>query len=265
MNAPASDCGDGISRLVEIISRLRGENGCPWDRKQTLESLKPCLIEETYELIDAIDSGNADDHMEELGDLLLQIVFQTEIQSESGRFSFDDVAHKISEKLVRRHPHVFADTKVENTEEVWRNWEKIKAKEKGGDGLRSALEGIPRHLPALLKAQRMQSKASRVGFDWDKLSGAMDKLKEELDELQQAVDSGREDEVAEEMGDLIFSMVNLCRFLEVDAEQSLESTNRKFMRRFQGVEKRVRDSGREISACSLEELDHFWDLEKAEE
>ena len=257
--------GEGIARLEQIVAELRGENGCPWDRKQTLESLKPYLVEEAYELIDAIDGGDPVEHEEELGDVLLQVVLQTQLQRERNAFTLDDVAHRIAEKLVRRHPHVFSDTEVENTEEVLRNWEAIKAREKGGETLRSALDGVPRHLPALLKAQRMQAKASRVGFDWDSVGGALDKITEELAELRCEVEGGERDAVAAEMGDLLFSIVNLCRFLEVDAEQSLDLTNKKFLRRFKSVESRVRESGREMVECTLAELDGIWDQVKAVE
>jgi tetrapyrrole methylase family protein/MazG family protein len=254
---------DGISRLLDIVETLRGESGCPWDREQTLESLKQCLIEESYEVIDAIDDEDVQRHREELGDVLLQVVMQSEIRREQGRFTFDDVAGAVADKLVRRHPHVFGDVKVKDAKGVLRNWEAIKSAEKREGGV-SIFEGVPRRLPALRKAQRVQSKASRVGFDWEDVRDASAKVDEELGELKGAVGAGAADRVREEMGDLFFALVNLCRFLDVDAEDALDGTIRKFVARFSEVERRIRAEGRELAECSLEEMDAHWEAVKTE-
>ena len=255
----------GMKRLYEVMKRLRAPGGCPWDREQTLQTLKPCLLEETYELLEAMDGADLALHVEELGDVLLQVVFQCAIREEEGLFTLDDVARSLTEKLVRRHPHVFGDAVADSSGQVLRNWEAIKQTEKGKKADRSALDGVPAVLPALLKAQRMQAKASRVGFDWKDASGATAKIAEEVQELREAESSGDKRKLAEEVGDLLFSVVNYCRFLDVDAESALEGTNRKFSRRFREVEKRVRERGVPLKACSLEELDAIWDeVKKAE-
>ncbi len=256
---------NGVSRLDEVIQRLRGPDGCPWDREQTLKTLKPCLLEETYELLEAIDLDDPELHREELGDVLLQVVFQCAIREEQGCFNLNDVANELVEKLIRRHPHVFGEEKVDSTSQVLRNWETIKQTEKGKAPDRSTLDGVPAALPALLKAQRMQSKASRVGFDWKDATGAVAKIHEELAELQEVVATGNTQRIEEEMGDLIFSLVNTCRFLKIDAEQALESTNRKFSRRFRDVERQVKEQGKTLKACTLAELDALWDRAKSSE
>lgn len=256
---------DGVGRLVEVMRRLRAPGGCPWDREQTLQTLKPCLLEETYELLEAMDSEELELHVEELGDVLLQVVFQCAIREEEGRFTFDDVAAALADKLVRRHPHVFGEATVSSSGEVLRNWEAIKQTEKGKKPDRSAIDGVPAALPALLKAQRLQSKASRVGFDWKDASGPVAKLEEELAELREAVASGDPQQVAGEMGDLLFSAVNTCRFIGVDAEHALEGSNKKFARRFREVERRVREQGRPLKSCTLAELDEVWEAVKREE
>ena len=256
---------DGAVRLVEVMRRLRGPGGCPWDREQTFQTLKPCLLEETYELLEAMDGNDLALHVEELGDVLLQVVFQCAIREEEGLFSFDDVAAALADKLVRRHPHVFGDVSVNSSGEVLRNWEAIKQTEKGKKPDRSAIDGVPATLPALLKAQRVQAKAARVGFDWQDASGATEKIAEELSELREAVAEGDKAKMTDEMGDLFFSVVNYCRFIDVDAESALEGTNKKFSRRFREVERRVREQGKTLKACTLAELDAVWDAVKAEE
>ncbi len=260
-----TDGWSGMKRLYAIMKRLRAPGGCPWDREQTLQTLKPCLLEETYELLEAMEGDDLALHVEELGDVLLQVVFQCAIREEEGRFTLDDVATTLADKLVRRHPHVFGDTPAATSGQVLRNWEAIKQTEKGKSPDRSAIDGVPATLPALLKAQRIQAKASRVGFDWKDASGAVEKIDEELGELKQAIMSGSRQKVAEEMGDLLFSLVNTCRFLEVDAESALENTTRKFARRFREVERRVREQGRSLKACTLAELDAVWEEVKREE
>ena len=255
----------GVAKLYEVMKRLRAPGGCPWDREQTLQTLKPCLLEETYELLEAMDGADLALHVEELGDVLLQVVFQCAIREEEGLFTLDDVARSLAEKLVRRHPHVFGDAVVDSSGQVLRNWEAIKQTEKGKKPDRSAIDGVPAALPALLKAQRVQSKASRVGFDWDDATGATEKIAEELQELREAAETGDRQKLSEEVGDLLFSVVNYCRFLDVDAESALEGTNRKFSRRFREVERRVREQGRALKDCTLAEMDAIWDEVKKEE
>ena len=256
---------DGVVRLIDVMRRLRAPGGCPWDREQTLQTLKPCLLEETYELLEAMDSDDLALHVEELGDVLLQVVFQCAIREEEGLFSFDQVAASLADKLVHRHPHVFGDVSVNSSGEVLRNWEAIKQTEKGKKPDRSAIDGVPAVLPALLKAQRTQSKAARVGFDWKDATGATDKIEEELGELREAVAAGDKAKMSDEMGDLLFSVVNYCRFIDVDAESALEGTNKKFSRRFREVERRVREQGKTLKQCTLAEMDAIWDVVKAEE
>ena len=256
---------DGVVRLVEVMRHLRAPGGCPWDREQTLQTLKPCLLEETYELLEAMDGDDLALHVEELGDVLLQVVFQCAIREEEGLFAFDDVAAALADKLVRRHPHVFGEATANSSGEVLRNWEAIKQTEKGKKPDRSAIDGVPATLPALLKAQRTQAKAARVGFDWKDASGPTEKIAEELAELREAVASGDKQAVADEVGDLLFSVVNTCRFIDVDAEGALEAANKKFSRRFREVERRVRAQGRALKDCTLAEMDAVWDAVKAEE
>ncbi|HNX35251.1 MAG TPA: nucleoside triphosphate pyrophosphohydrolase [Kiritimatiellia bacterium] len=255
----------GVKRLYDVMKRLRAPGGCPWDREQTLQTLKPCLLEETYELLEAMDGQDLALHVEELGDVLLQVVFQCAIREEEGLFTFDGVAEALAEKLVRRHPHVFGDVVADSSGQVLRNWEAIKQTEKGKAPDRSAIDGVPGTLPALLKAQRIQSKAARVGFDWEDATGATEKIEEELAELKEAVAAGDKAMMAEEMGDLLFSAVNYCRFLDVDAESALEGTTKKFARRFREVERRIRGQGRALKECTLAEMDAVWDAVKAEE
>lgn len=253
---------ESINRLLDVMRKLRAPDGCPWDREQSIASLKPCLLEECHELLEVMDGDNMADHIEELGDVLLQVVFQSVIREQEGAFTFDDVCAAIAEKLIRRHPHIFGDVNAETSGEVLRNWEQIKQQEKSATPERSALDGVPATLPALLKAQRMQSKASRVGFDWKDSSGAIAKIHEEIAELIAAQASGDQEATAEEAGDLLFSVVNYCRFIDVDAESALELTNKKFSRRFKEVEKRVREAGKDMRKCTLAELDAIWDQVK---
>jgi tetrapyrrole methylase family protein/MazG family protein len=256
---------EGVKRLYAVMKRLRGPGGCPWDREQTLQTLKPCLLEEAYELLEAMDGQDLALHIEELGDVLLQVVFQCAIREEEGLFTLDDVAGTLSDKLVRRHPHVFGDAEAATSGQVLRNWEAIKQTEKGKPPDRSVIDGVPATLPALLKAQRVQAKASRVGFDWKDSSGALGKVEEELGELKEAVAAGGKAHIEEEMGDLFFAMVNTCRFIDVDAEGALEGATRKFARRFRTVECRIREQGRTLKDCTLAEMDAVWDAVKAEE
>jgi tetrapyrrole methylase family protein/MazG family protein len=249
----------GFDELVEVMRRLRRPGGCPWDREQSHESLKPYLIEEMYEVLDAIDEGEVEDLKEELGDLLLQIVFHAQIAEEDELFSIDDVAKTIVEKLKRRHPHVFGEVKVNNADEVLKNWEEIKRSE----GKHSVLDGVPKGLPALLKARRVQEKVRRVGFDWENPADALEKLYEEIGELKEAIAGEGARGVEDEFGDVLFSMVNISRYLNIDAEESLKKTIRKFMNRFRYIENSVLERGdRPIQEYSLEELDTLWEEAK---
>lgn len=256
----------GVERLHEIMTRLRDpQAGCPWDREQTLSSLKPCVLEETYELLAAMDCPeDTANHIEELGDVLLQVMFQSVMAEESGRFSFDDVANAISDKLVRRHPHVFGDVKADDTAAVLKNWEQIKQMEHRKESRRSALDGVPPALPGLIKAQRTQEKAARVGFDWKDADGPLDKIREELSELIVEIDRRKSEapadseSVKEELGDLLFSVCNLARHLKVDSESAIEGATAKFARRFRAVEAAAAERGRNLSEMTLEEMDEIW-------
>ncbi|MDD2455127.1 MAG: nucleoside triphosphate pyrophosphohydrolase [Kiritimatiellae bacterium] len=254
-----------VARLYAVMKRLRGPGGCPWDREQTLQTLKPCLLEETYELLETMEGADPAPHLEELGDVLLQVVFQCAIREEEGLFGLNAVAAALTEKLIRRHPHVFGDTAADSSRAVLRNWEAIKSGERGKDPGKSALDGVPVTLPALLKAQRTQEKASRVGFDWEDASGATAKLAEELDEVREAAAGGDAQRVREEIGDLLFSVVNYCRFLGVDAESALESASKKFARRFRAVETRAAQLGKRLTEMDLAAMDALWDEVKAAE
>ena len=261
----------GIERLHDIMTRLRDpKTGCPWDRVQTLETLKPCVLEEAYELLSAMDHPDErENHIEELGDVLLQVMFQCVMAEEKGTFSFDDVANAISDKLVRRHPHVFGDVVAKDPATVLKNWEQIKQQEHRKELRHSALDGVPATLPALLKAQRTQEKAARVGFDWKDANGPLEKIKEELRELEEAVaaasDTSLDPHVKEELGDLIFAVTNLARHLKADAESALENTNSKFSRRFRAVEEVAKGKGKNLKDMTLAEMDALWDEVKASE
>ena len=252
---------DVMQELLDVVARLRGPDGCPWDRKQTLKTLKPGLIEECYEVLDAIDSDDPAHHREELGDLLLQVVFQAQIRREENAFVFEDVARELVEKLIRRHPHVFGDQTAESSEDVLKHWEAIKATEKG-PGDHSVVDGSPKHLPALQKAHRVQSRAARVGFDWPDHNGVFDKIKEELAEVREAMDADDADAVEEELGDLLFSVVNLCRYRNLHAEDVLQAAVEKFVERFRKMEFSLRDQGKPLQSCTLEEMDAEWNAAK---
>ena len=232
---------------------------CPWDRKQTLESLRHLTIEETYELADAILDNDLPEIKKELGDILLHIVFYAKIGSEQKAFDMADVAEGICEKLISRHPHIYGDVKVVDEEEVKQNWEKLKLKE----GKTSVLEGVPKSLPAMIKATRIQDKARGVGFDWDNQEQVWSKVQEELGELKEEIDKGAEHaKIEDEFGDVLFSMINYARFIDVDPEMALERTNKKFIKRFQHLEKGAKEAGRELSDMSLEEMDEYWNAAK---
>lgn len=248
--------------LVKIIEHLRGENGCPWDREQTHESIKNSLIEESYEVIDAIDNKDDDGIIEELGDVLLQVVFHSVIGKEEGFFNEGDVIKGICEKMIYRHPHVFAAEKVENSSEVLINWEELKKKEKGFDTYTDALKGIARSFPALIRAEKVQKKAAKVGFDWDNVEPAMDKVLEELQEVKDVYKTGNESKILEEVGDLFFAVVNVARFLGIDCEAALNYTIDKFIRRFEYIEKSAIFQGKKLEEMTLEDMDKLWEEAK---
>lgn len=258
---PPQSSHHSFDDLIEIMARLR--LGCPWDREQTHRTLVPYLIEETYEVVEAIESGDVDALCDELGDLLLQIVFHAQVASETGRFGVGDVVNALSNKMVRRHPHVFGDAVIEDVDAQWRSWEKLKALEKTGRARKSRLDGIPTHLGALQRGQRMQEKASRVGFDWPGIGGILDKLTEELRELADARRNKQDDpHVREELGDVFFTLVNLSRALGIDAETAMRQANEKFYRRFGFMEERAAAGGKTLSDLSLDELEELWQLAK---
>ncbi len=251
-----------FDRLVEIMARLRGPGGCPWDREQTHQSLKRYFLEEVYEALDAIDAGDWGRLAEELGDVILQVVFHAQLAREAGRFDIRDSLRLICEKLVRRHPHVFGNVKVSGPEEVLDNWEHIKRAERAPDGRASVLDGVPKAMPALLRAMTIQKKAARIGFDWPDVSGVWEKVAEELRELREAAEAGDEARVREELGDLLFSVVNLARFLQVDAEDALQAATRRFEERFRRMEAQAAERGLDMREMSLEELDELWEEAK---
>jgi tetrapyrrole methylase family protein/MazG family protein len=257
---------EALAQLLALMAKLRAPGGCPWDREQTHASLKPNLIEESYEALDAIDSGDPQKLKEELGDVLLQVVFHAQMAAEKKHFDFGDIAATLAAKLIRRHPHVFGAVKVSGSSEVLKNWEQIKRGEKkAAKEFPSVVSGIPRHLPALLKAEQVQRKVSRVGFDWKTVAPVAAKVEEELAEVRHAVARHKPAEVREELGDLLFAVVNLGRFLGHSAEEALDGTVRKFARRFQEIERRLHAQGRELTKCSLAELDAIWEQIKREE
>lgn len=252
---------DALTRLRYIVHRLRAPGGCPWDMEQTHESLIPHVIEEAYEVAEAIRGGNAAEICDELGDLLLQPVLHAEIASESGAFDLDKMAHGLCEKLIRRHPHVFGESSAATSDAVLSQWDAIKRVEKGTEN-EGLLHGTGGGLPALMRGQKLQKKAARVGFDWPNAKPVFDKIREETAELEEAVQSGDKAHIAEEIGDLFFSVVNLARKLGIESESALAAANDKFVNRFHAMEKRLREQGRELGTLSLAEMDGAWDAVK---
>jgi len=260
-----------IDKLAALVEKLRSDNGCPWDKEQTRETLKPMLIEEAFEVLDALDAEDPAELKDELGDLLFQVVFHAQIARERGEFDLAAVIDRSYEKMVRRHPHIFGNADLKTSEDVLRNWEDIKAAEKGissstrPDSERSLLDGIPSKLPALHQAYQMTAKASRVGFDWPQLEDVLAKLDEETSELLEARAEGNGKKVADEVGDLLFVVVNVARFLGIDPETALGRSNRKFERRFRYIESAIKQQGRELKNASLAEMDALWNEAKKQE
>jgi MazG family protein len=293
-----ANTGDRFERAVSIMARLRAPGGCPWDREQTFDTIKPFTLEETYEVIEAIDNRDWDELKGELGDLLLQILFYSEMAQEEGHFSIDDVLDRLSAKLINRHPHVFGDVKADTSSEVVKNWEAIKAEEKkqrqdaNGEGEREApksiLAGVSRNMPALMEAFKISSKAAQAGFDWPDIEGLFEKLAEETTELRenlaeipspgprppyrgvarsgkQPIPDALREKLEDEVGDLFFVVVNIARYLSIDPESALRKTNAKFRRRFQWLEERLQDQGKQLHESNLDEMETLWQASKQEE
>jgi tetrapyrrole methylase family protein/MazG family protein len=249
-----------LNELIEIMSALRGEKGCPWDKEQTRESLKPFIVEESYEVLEAIDEKNPEAIKEELGDLLFQIVFQCRIAEERGEFGMEEVIEKIGKKMIARHPHVFGDADYKTSEEVLVHWEAQKKRE--GKQRESILDGVPKTLPSLLRAHRLQDRASRVGFDWERVEDVLPKLEEELEEFRTALEGKNQEEIEDELGDIFFVLVNISRFVGINPEDALRKTISKFISRFRYIEMAAKDQGKILSDMSLAEMDELWDEAK---
>ena len=253
----------GVEDLREIVRILRAPGGCPWDREQDHHSIRRNLLEEAYEAAEAIDEGNPEHLQEELGDVLLQVVFHARMEEEQGGFDLDDVADGICKKLIYRHPHVFGDVTVSGSGEVLQNWEELKKREKHQTTAADSVDSVARSLPGLWRAEKIQKKAAKVGFDWDSVDGAMDKLREETEELQTAIREGSN--VSEELGDLLFAAVNVARFVKVDPETAMTAACDKFARRFRAVEEAARAQGKDLASMTLAEMDALWDAVKQQE
>jgi MazG family protein len=264
--------GPKFEKLVEIMTTLRGPNGCPWDKQQDFNSLKPMLVEEVYEVLEAVENNDFDGLSEELGDLLLHVLFNAQLAKESGRFDIDTVIEQISDKLVRRHPHVFGDESASTPEEVIKNWEAIKAQEKAQKlknrtpEQRSLLEGIPSKLPAIHEAHQISSRAARVGFDWPDVEGIFDKLQEEVRELKEVLstegEETRRERLEDEIGDMLFVIVNIARYLKIDSESALKRANRKFKSRFRFMESELTKQGKSLEGTSLDDMEALWQKAK---
>lgn len=251
--------------LVEIIKLLRSENGCPWDKVQTHESIRKDFIEETYEVIEAINKQSPEMLREELGDVLMQVVFHTDIENDKGNFNIDDVADEICKKMILRHPHVFGDVVADTVDDVLTGWDAIKRKSKGQKTTSEAIDSIPRELPALMRAAKVQSKAAKAGFDWQQIDGALERLGSEIEEMREAIESGEQDRVLDELGDVLFSAVNVSRFADVDPEEALTHSTDKFTARFKTVEKLAAQRGIDMKTAPLSVLDGLWDEAKSAE
>lgn len=253
-----------FTRLVEVIAALRGPGGCPWDQKQTHESLRAHTIEEVYELIDAIDQEDDENITEELGDLLMHVVLHSQIGADSGYFSIDDVILSATKKMIHRHPHVFGDVQIDSADEVLTNWDALKEQEKGKQR-NSVLEGVPKHLPALAKAAKIQQKAAKVGFDWAEVKDVWAKLEEEIKEVEEAIISGKREDIEDEFGDVLFVIANLTRFYKINAEVALNRANQKFTSRFTYVEQRTKEKGKRLEEATLDEMEAYWQEAKESE
>lgn len=251
-----------INDFLRLVTVLRSPGGCPWDRKQTHESIKKNFIEETYEVVEAINKADAEGLKEELGDVLLQVAMHSEMESEKGSFDFNDVVNDICKKLVVRHPHVFGDVAAQSSDEALQNWDQVKLKTKGMKKQGEAMIKVPREFPALMRAQKVQEKAAKAGFDWDDINGAVDKLHEEIDELETALAAGVGKDIEEEFGDVLFSCVNVSRFIGADSEEALTASTDKFIKRYLLVEKLAADEGLDMKTASIEELDKLWNKAK---
>jgi tetrapyrrole methylase family protein / MazG family protein len=264
MPPPMPEAEQAMRRLLDIMDKLRDPGGCPWDREQTLRSLTPYLLEEAHEVIEAIEAGDVAHHREELGDLLFQVVFQARIAREEGKFDFAQVCDGIADKLTRRHPHVFGDVEVSGSREVVKNWERIKADERKQKGQepRSAIGGVPVSLPALVRAERLTEKAGAVGFDWPDARSVLGKVREELEELEKAMEGGAPEEVEHELGDLLFAVANLGRWVKVHPEEALRGTLRRFESRFHHIEQKLAARGKSPRESTLAEMDALWNEAK---
>jgi tetrapyrrole methylase family protein/MazG family protein len=257
--------GSAFEGLIRLIETLRGDNGCPWDKKQVPESMVVYLVEETYELVEAIESGHDAAVREELGDVLFHIFFLARMYAEKDAFNIQDVALDCTQKMIRRHPHVFGEVRVDNSDQVTQNWHKMKQTEKGESDSTSMLDSVPLSLPALMRAYRVSERAARSGFDWEKPAGVLEKVAEEISELEMAMAESRPDETATEFGDVLFTLVNLARFARIHPETALRLSTRKFEQRFRHMEKRILDSGRTLESVSQDEKDRIWEELKASE
>ena len=253
-----SDPGKNFQKLVDVVDTLMGDDGCPWDRVQTRETLKPYLVEETYETLEALDRGDPEEIKDELGDLLSQILFHARISRNRNEFDISDVVSAITDKMVRRHPHVFKEAKCDTPDEVVTQWEEIKKNEKASARRESVLDGVPRSLPGLKRAQELQKKAAKHGFDWDKIDEVFSKLDEEIAEFKEALVAGDEKAAAGELGDILFVLVNIGRFKKIDAEEALRATNNKFITRFHHIERQVAKAGKALKETPLDELEAHW-------
>ncbi|HPP73897.1 MAG TPA: nucleoside triphosphate pyrophosphohydrolase [Armatimonadota bacterium] len=253
---------DEFGALVEVVAALRSPNGCPWDREQDHKSLRKYLIEESYEVIDAIDHGSPAKIEEELGDVLLQVLLHAQIAAENGEYDIADVCERIRKKLIRRHPHVFGEVEVSGVDDVLHNWEEIKSREPGREQITSAIGGVPQSLPALMRAAEISKRAARTGFEWPNMEGVIDKLHEETGELGQAIESSDREKVKSEIGDLLFTIVNISRWAKVDPEEALREMLDRFQTRFSAIEEHAQSTGKSISDLSIEEMDEIWDQAK---
>lgn len=251
-----------FEKLVWIMDQLRGDGGCPWDKEQSRDSLKPYIIEEAHEVIEAMDEGDPEKLKEELGDLLFQVVFQARIAKERGEFDIGGVLDRLCQKMIRRHPHVFGDQKLNTSKEVLANWEETKLLEKGEADEKSIMEGVPKSLPSLLRAHRIQDKASRVGFDWPSAQDVLKKVEEEVAELKGALSGGAKENAAREIGDLLFAIANLARLLKINPEDALQRTTDRFMKRFNYIEEAFKKKGKDLKGSTLEEMDALWEEAK---